>query len=195
MLNVLKKHYFCIIFLILLLGSSIYLILWYRDINDNRSYPLSLSKESKLLIDYKTSYISKHTKCFKLEINIKYDDMKNPEFIPIYSSEDYSYVLKNDKFFSQLFTNSKLAIKIFKDKELLVDKQIYVNSLYGSGQIKILNENYRRYTINGYYGRNKMACYVFSPNSNYQIVVTNLNALEIYKEIPVFFEIRAVKLR
>ncbi|MDU8925268.1 hypothetical protein RYD26_10180 [Pasteurellaceae bacterium LIM206] len=192
MLNVLKKHYFCIIFSLTMIGGIIYLSLWFEDMTDIQYYPISLSKKDEISIDYKTPYIVSDGRCFMLGFAIRdSSDMAhyNKRYPIIYHNQTEA------EYYFNIENKPKLHIKIFKDNTLVQEKDIYATEISSHGDNIINNKNYWIRYIDTSSGYKRGGCYYFLPNSHYKIIVTNLIPKEDYKDIEVFFIINTIKHR
>lgn len=192
MFDVLKKHYICITLLLIIIGTITYMSLWFKDMIDDRYYPISLSKQDEITINYKTPYVVSDKRCFRLEFILRKDNNLS------YFNEKYGNVYSEQtekEYYLDVDSKPKLHIKIFKEDTLVYESDIYTTQLFGWGYRTINNEKKRFVGVFLSYGYRKGGCYYFYPNSNYQIIVTNLIPKEEYKDTDVFFTISPIKLR
>lgn len=195
MFDVLKKHYICITLLLIIIGTITYMSLWFKDMIDDRYYPISLSKQDEITINYKTPYIVSDERCFRLEFILKRNNnLNNLEYFNKKYGNVYSEQAEQE-FYLDVSSKPKLHIKIFKENNLVHESDMYATDIFARGDT-IMN-NVKSFFIEVFlsYGHRMGGCYYFHPNSNYQIIVTNLIPKEEYKDIDVLFKISPIKLR
>ncbi|QIM62441.1 hypothetical protein A1D29_03510 [Pasteurellaceae bacterium Orientalotternb1] len=192
MFNMLKKHYICITLLLAIIGTITYMSLWFKDMIDDRYYPISLSKQDEITINYKTPYIVSDERCFRLEFIIR----ENNDIKYFYKKYRSAFSEQTEQeFYLDVSNKPKLHIKIFKENNLVHESDMYATDIFARGST-IMN-NVKNFFIEVFlsYGYRMGGCYYFHPNSNYQIIVTNLIPKEEYKDTDVFFTISPIKLR
>lgn len=192
MFDVLKKHYICITLLLIIIGTITYMSLWFKDMIDDRYYPISLSKQDEITINYKTPYIVSDDRCFRLYFIIR----ENNDIEYFYKKYRSTFPKQTEQeFYSYVSNKPKLHIKIFKGNTLVYESDMYATGVLGWGHITINNVEKRFIDVFLSYDHKTGGYYYFYPNSNYKIIVTNLIPKEEYKDTDVFFTISPIKLR
>lgn len=194
MVTFVRKHWVCTFILLpLLIYGVIQFYLYQRDMNDLadiRWYPINITEEGKITIEYKTRSYVKYHKCFKLAFEREEFDKLPNSYHDFYLQFSNYNIVESDVFYTETKSKPHFFVKIYKDGILEAERNLYMMNMSYHGEEDINEKSLEVRVLGGYFGPQSGACYKFLADTHYTIEVINDTPLPEYKGVPTYLGLK-----